>query len=115
MTLLLGPPGAGKTTLLKALSGKLRGLKVSHLQMITDQANMDVTTVNTVNVCLCTFQGQGMIACARLTCIRVGVQLTGDITYNGHTLDEFVVQRTAAYVEQTDLHIPEVRRSRVSS
>ena len=56
-----------------------------------------------------------MMACARLTCTRVGVQLTGDITYNGHTLDEFVVQRTAAYVEQTDLHIAEVRRSRVSS
>ena len=27
-------------------------------------------------------------------------QITGQITYNGHTLDEFVPQRTAAYISQ---------------
>ncbi|KAK1311612.1 ABC transporter G family member 31 [Acorus calamus] len=33
---------------------------------------------------------------------------TGNITYNGHALDEFVVQRTAAYISQTDNHIGEL-------
>jgi len=37
------------------------------------------------------------------------VQVEGDITYNGHHQDEFVVQRTAAYIEQSDLHEPQVR------
>ena len=36
------------------------------------------------------------------------VQQSGDITYNGHSMEEFVVQRTAAYIEQVDLHIPVV-------
>ncbi len=38
-----------------------------------------------------------------------GAQVEGDITYNGHHQDEFVVQRTAAYIEQSDLHEPQVR------
>ncbi|KAK1312861.1 ABC transporter G family member 31 [Acorus calamus] len=33
---------------------------------------------------------------------------TGNITYNGHALDEFVVPRTAAYISQTDNHIGEL-------
>lgn len=32
--------------------------------------------------------------------------IEGSITYNGHTLDEFNVNRTAAYVEQRDVHSP---------
>ena len=28
------------------------------------------------------------------------MQVEGDVTYNGHNFDEFVVQRTAAYVDQ---------------
>lgn len=36
------------------------------------------------------------------------MQITGDITYNGKTLREFVPQRTSAYIEQTDLHLPEL-------
>ena len=36
------------------------------------------------------------------------LQIKGDITYNGATFDEFVPQRTAAYIEQTDLHLPEL-------
>ena len=36
------------------------------------------------------------------------MQITGQITYNGHTLDEFVPQRTAAYVSQVRScrHVP---------
>ncbi|XP_042513197.1 ABC transporter G family member 31-like isoform X2 [Macadamia integrifolia] len=33
---------------------------------------------------------------------------TGNITYNGHELDEFCVQRTSAYISQTDTHIAEL-------
>ena len=34
------------------------------------------------------------------------VEVTGKITYNGHTLDEFNAMRTARYVDQFDLHNP---------
>ncbi|KAJ6820441.1 ABC transporter G family member 36-like isoform X1 [Iris pallida] len=36
------------------------------------------------------------------------VKLSGKVTYNGHEMDEFVPQRTAAYISQHDLHIGEM-------
>lgn len=36
------------------------------------------------------------------------LQKSGNITYNGHKLDEFHVQRTSAYISQTDNHIAEL-------
>ncbi|XP_050370923.1 ABC transporter G family member 31 isoform X3 [Argentina anserina] len=33
---------------------------------------------------------------------------SGSVTYNGHRLDEFCIQRTAAYISQTDNHIAEL-------
>lgn len=35
-------------------------------------------------------------------------QFSGKVTYNGHGMNEFVPQRTAAYVDQNDLHIGEM-------
>ena len=35
-------------------------------------------------------------------------QVSGDITYNGHALTEFLAERTAAYVAQSDSHIAEL-------
>lgn len=35
-------------------------------------------------------------------------QKSGNITYNGHGLDEFCVERTAAYISQNDNHIAEM-------
>lgn len=35
-------------------------------------------------------------------------QVSGNVTYNGHGMDDFVPQRTAAYVSQHDLHIGEM-------
>ncbi|RZC04317.1 Pleiotropic drug resistance protein 3, partial [Glycine soja] len=32
----------------------------------------------------------------------------GDISYNGHMLEEFIPQKSSAYVSQYDLHIPEM-------
>ncbi|XP_059456012.1 pleiotropic drug resistance protein 1-like [Corylus avellana] len=36
------------------------------------------------------------------------LKCSGRVTYNGHGMDEFVPQRTAAYVSQYDLHIGEM-------
>lgn len=36
------------------------------------------------------------------------VQKSGTITYNGHKLNDFFVQRASAYISQTDSHIAEL-------
>ncbi|XP_047264907.1 pleiotropic drug resistance protein 1 [Capsicum annuum] len=36
------------------------------------------------------------------------LRVTGKVTYNGHELNEFVPERTAAYISQHDLHIGEM-------
>ncbi|GMI78069.1 pleiotropic drug resistance 12, ATP-binding cassette G40, PLEIOTROPIC DRUG RESISTANCE 12 [Hibiscus trionum] len=36
------------------------------------------------------------------------LKCSGTVTYNGHVMDEFVTQRTAAYISQHDLHIGEM-------
>ncbi|KAJ4838233.1 hypothetical protein Tsubulata_050905 [Turnera subulata] len=36
------------------------------------------------------------------------LKLSGRVTYNGHDMNEFVPQRTAAYISQHDLHIGEM-------
>ncbi|KAF2287195.1 hypothetical protein GH714_039303 [Hevea brasiliensis] len=36
------------------------------------------------------------------------LKFLGRVTYNGHGMEEFVPQRTAAYISQYDLHIPEM-------
>jgi ABC-type multidrug transport system ATPase subunit len=40
--------------------------------------------------------------------VRLRDQLSGKVSYNGHEMNEFVPQRTAAYVDQNDLHIGEM-------
>ncbi|CAH9131348.1 unnamed protein product [Cuscuta epithymum] len=40
--------------------------------------------------------------------LKSDLQTTGKITYNGHGLNEFVPQRTSAYVNQQDLHAAEM-------
>nr|AIU41654.1 ABC transporter family protein [Hevea brasiliensis] len=36
------------------------------------------------------------------------LKVSGNVTYNAHTLNEFIPQRTAAYISQHDLHIGEM-------
>ncbi|TVU26713.1 hypothetical protein EJB05_29272, partial [Eragrostis curvula] len=36
------------------------------------------------------------------------LKVTGEIEYNGVNLDEFVPEKTAAYIDQYDLHVPEM-------
>ncbi|XP_021594312.1 pleiotropic drug resistance protein 3 [Manihot esculenta] len=36
------------------------------------------------------------------------LKVTGEISYNGYKLEEFVPRKTSAYISQFDLHIPEI-------
>ncbi|KAJ8773506.1 hypothetical protein K2173_005752 [Erythroxylum novogranatense] len=36
------------------------------------------------------------------------LKFSGSVTYNGHSMDEFVAQRSSAYISQYDLHIGEM-------
>ncbi|XP_074286403.1 pleiotropic drug resistance protein 1-like isoform X2 [Silene latifolia] len=40
--------------------------------------------------------------------LNKGLKISGNITYNGHEMDDFVAQRTSAYVSQHDSHIGEM-------
>lgn len=35
-------------------------------------------------------------------------QVSGEVTYNGHRMNEFVPERTSAYISQHDTHIGEL-------
>lgn len=38
----------------------------------------------------------------------VDLQKSGRISYNGHSFDEFCVQRTSAYISQSDNHLEDL-------
>ncbi|KAK9920066.1 hypothetical protein M0R45_028629 [Rubus argutus] len=40
--------------------------------------------------------------------LEKSLKISGEVTYNGHKLEEFVPQKTSAYISQFDLHIPEM-------
>uniref|UniRef100_A0A5B6Z2Y3 Putative pleiotropic drug resistance protein 3-like n=1 Tax=Davidia involucrata TaxID=16924 RepID=A0A5B6Z2Y3_DAVIN len=40
--------------------------------------------------------------------LNQSLKVTGEVSYNGYRLDEFVPQKTSAYISQYDLHIPEM-------
>ncbi|KAK7264776.1 hypothetical protein RJT34_32386 [Clitoria ternatea] len=40
--------------------------------------------------------------------LEQSLKVSGEISYNGYNLDEFVPQKTSAYISQYDLHIPEM-------
>ncbi|XVE63169.1 hypothetical protein DITRI_Ditri06bG0178800 [Diplodiscus trichospermus] len=40
--------------------------------------------------------------------LSLSLKLTGEISYNGYKLEEFVPQKTSAYISQNDLHISEM-------
>ncbi|KAF8682044.1 hypothetical protein HU200_045504 [Digitaria exilis] len=57
----------------------------------------------------------GPPGCGKSTLLRAlagkldkSLKVSGDISYNGYRLDEFVPEKTAAYISQYDLHIPEI-------
>ncbi|XP_019098113.1 PREDICTED: ABC transporter G family member 38-like [Camelina sativa] len=39
---------------------------------------------------------------------ETGLKSTGKVTYNGHELHEFVPERTAGYIDQYDVHLPDL-------
>ncbi|TKY54311.1 Pleiotropic drug resistance protein 3 [Spatholobus suberectus] len=40
--------------------------------------------------------------------LEQSLKVSGEISYNGYKLDEFVPQKTSAYISQYDLHVPEM-------
>ncbi|XP_077218189.1 pleiotropic drug resistance protein 3-like isoform X2 [Tasmannia lanceolata] len=40
--------------------------------------------------------------------LNQSLEVTGEISYNGYGLEDFVPQKTSAYISQYDLHIPEM-------
>ena len=92
MTLLLGPPSSGKTTLLLALAGKLDPALKVLINIVASSHNEDLAS----DVSYLTHD------------VEFVWQFTGNVTYNGHAMNEFIPQRTAAYISQHDLHIGEM-------
>ena len=94
MTLLLGPPSSGKTTFLLALAGKLDSdLKVNFTCKVSFGCIFQF-------IALCIHPIWKTQICLH--------QFSGRVTYNGNDMDEFVPQRTAAYISQHDVHIGEM-------
>ena len=95
MTLLLGPPSSGKTTLLLALAGKLdRDLRVCSHFLLINQFTSIVSPHHHMSI-LFNHKVSFMLRCD---------QVSGRITYCGHELNEFVPQKTCAYISQHDIH-----------
>ncbi|XP_039114164.1 pleiotropic drug resistance protein 3-like isoform X2 [Dioscorea cayenensis subsp. rotundata] len=101
LTLLLGPPGCGKTTFLQALAGKLdKSLKVCPLLIVSVSKDH---LLHNANVPLFFFN-----VIYLFVLVIYSLQVTGEVSYNGYKLDEFIPGKTSSYVSQHDLHIPEM-------
>ncbi|PSS03109.1 Pleiotropic drug resistance protein [Actinidia chinensis var. chinensis] len=40
--------------------------------------------------------------------LNKSLKVTGEVSYNGYKLEEFIPQKTSAYISQNDVHIPEI-------
>ncbi|KAK8551179.1 hypothetical protein V6N12_039836 [Hibiscus sabdariffa] len=101
MTLLLGPPSSGKTTLLLALAGKLDPT----LKVLYQIHFFSFTVFLSMLLVLALSSAFALVSNSE---VKILLQFSGTVTYNGHTMDEFVPQRTAAYISQYDLHLGEM-------
>lgn len=54
------------------------------------------------------YSSSGIAIVTKEGCLSFVPQVTGEISYNGYKLEEFVVQKTSAYISQYDLHISEM-------
>ncbi|ERN15919.1 hypothetical protein AMTR_s00039p00224920 [Amborella trichopoda] len=52
--------------------------------------------------------GKSTLQMALARKLDASLKVSGEITYNGYKLEEFVPQKTSAYISQYDLHIPEM-------
>ena len=119
MCLLLGPPGSGKSSLLKILAGKIRGNKlvqvscthpyrvgphVSYLQSTAMKSKAQAEHSRHAEKHRLP-QMENAVASIPWT-HRILWQVKGDVLYNGKNFNEFVVERSSGYVEQTDQHYP---------
>jgi ABC-type multidrug transport system ATPase subunit len=85
----LSPSKKANITILKDVSGMI---KPSRLTLLLGPPGCGKTT----------------LLLALTGTLEGSLKVTGDISYNGFKLDEFVPQKTAAYISQHDLHIAEM-------
>lgn len=52
--------------------------------------------------------GKTTLLLALASKLDASLKVKGKVTFNGHTADEFVVPKTAAYISQHDLHVGEL-------
>lgn len=51
---------------------------------------------------------QGLSRVEKLMRTDMALQVSGEVTYNGHQMNEFVARKTSAYISQLDLQTPEL-------
>lgn len=107
LTLLLGPPSSGKTTLLLALAGRLgQDLQVYSLFLML--FCWSIYRIIGSNYFLLAIRSMVLYKILLFSNTLISSKMSGNVTYNGHGLKEFVPQRTSAYVSQQDWHVPEM-------
>lgn len=104
MTLLLGPPGCGKSTFLKALSGNLNKslevcLFILQIYLVPVSILLNEIMLKLVVELLSSFAHSYYV---------ILPQVTGEVSYNGYKLEDFIASKVSAYVSQHDQHIPEM-------
>jgi hypothetical protein len=126
MTLLLGPPQSGKSTVLKALSGRLHPSGLDIQGSVSDAPAALVTRyragvkqqkkLHTSSDTLLIIHSHDLKTLTRLWQYLCPPSESPphpyypplQVTYNGRTLDDFVVQRASTYIEQVDEHMAEL-------
>lgn len=78
------------------LTGKIEYLAVVYMTHACSCCNCVTSSMS----CTCIYPKQNPRPCL--------LQIKGNITYNGHTFDDFIPERTASYIDQTDTHLAEL-------
>ena len=103
-TLLLGTPGSGKTLLMRALTGQLKSEQ--NLKACCAGHVLHITTAEGHSPALL---GTLPASTSPSVLIVPDPQTTAEeLTLNGRTFDQFVLERSMAYVSQRDVHIAEL-------
>ncbi|GKC78760.1 ABC transporter G family member 35-like protein, partial [Tanacetum coccineum] len=54
------------------------------------------------------YSGKTSLLLAMAVRLYPSLRVSGEVTYNGHALNEFEPQRTSAYISQNDIHVGEM-------
>jgi len=107
---------SGLPTVLNSITNKLEDIaNALHLRRSQKQAMPILHDVSgIVKPCRMTLllgppgSGKTTLLLALAGRLHNNLKVSGKVTYNGHEMDEFVPERTAAYISQHDLHIGEM-------